>query len=237
LAKNAWELEEKESVMTFDFFSQARTILTDAVASNTTALTGHGIQNGEGSILAKNSIIAYNGDDNCGSGAVTSNDHNLDSDGTCGFAQTNDQSGVDPELAPLAEDFGTLVHAIEAGSAAHDAGACQVGITSDQRGAPRLAPCDVGAYEFGEFYLLTVAKDGTGVGTVEPAVGAHIYVSGTVVPITATAGLYSSFEGWSGDLTGTANPTSITMDGNKAVTATFMFKDYKVCLPFVTQIK
>ena len=214
------------------------TVLTyTTVASNTTALTGYGIQKGEGSILAKNSIIAYNGDDNCGSSAVTSNDHNLDSDGTCGFAETNDQSGVNPQLAPLAEDFGTLIHAIEPGSPGHDSGGCLVSITSDQRGAPRLAPCDVGAYEYGEFYMLTVATDGTGVGTVEPSVGAHVYVSGTVVPITATAGLRSTFEGWSGDLDGTANPTSITMGANKVVTATFMIEDYMVYLPFVTQIK
>jgi uncharacterized repeat protein (TIGR02543 family) len=73
--------------------------------------------------------------------------------------------------------------------------------------------------------MLTVATDGTGVGTVEPSVGAHVYASGTVVPITATAGLRSTFEGWSGDLDGTANPTSITMGANKVVTATFMIED------------
>lgn len=216
--------------------ARGTTVLTyTTVASNTTALSGHGIQIGEGSILVKNSIIAYNGDDNCGSSAVTSNDHNLDSDGTCGFAETNDQSGVDPQLAPLAEEFGTLIHAIEQGSPSHDAGECQVGITTDQRGAPRIPPCDVGAYEYGEFYMLTVAKDGTGVGSVEPSVGVHVYVSGTVVPVTATAGLNSTFEGWSGDLDGTANPTSITMDANKVVTATFSIKDYRIYMPFVTQ--
>jgi uncharacterized protein (DUF2141 family) len=198
------------------------TILTyTTIASNTTGFVGYGIQKGTGSILAKNTIIAYNDHDNCAEGAVTSNDHNLDSDGTCDFSESNDQSEVDPELAPLVEDVETLIHAIVPGSPPHDAGTCQVGITTDQRGAPRIAPCDVGAYEYGEIHILTVAKDGTGVGTVDPPVGAHIYLSGTVVPITATAGLHSAFEAWSGDLGGATNPTSITMDGHKAVTATF----------------
>ncbi len=214
------------------------TVLTyTTVASNTADSAAYGIQIHGGAILAKNTIIAYNGDANCAEGAVTSNDHNLDSDASCGFAGPNDQSGVDPQLAPLAEDFGTLVHAIAPGSPAHDAGACQVGIPIDQRNAPRLAPCDVGAYEYGEFHTLMVATDGTGVGTVEPSVGAHIYLSGTVVPITATAGFNSTFEGWSGDLDGTANPTSITMDGNKAITATFVLTDYMIYLPFVAQNK
>jgi len=208
-----------------------------AILSNTADSAAYGIQIHGGAILAKNTIIAYNGDANCAEGAVTSNDHNLDSDASCGFAAPNDQSGVDPQLVPLAEDFGTLVHAIASGSPAHDAGACQVGIPIDQRNAPRLAPCDLGAYEYGEFHTLMVATDRTGVGAVEPSVGAHIYLSGTVVPITAAAGFNPRFEGWSGDLDGTANPTSITMDGNKAITATFMFTDYMIYLPFVAQNK
>jgi uncharacterized repeat protein (TIGR02543 family) len=84
----------------------------------------------------------------------------------------------------------------------------------------------VGAYEYGEITTLTVATDGTGAGTVDPPVGAHMYLSGTAVPITASAGPNSTFEGWSGDLEGSTNPTSITMDGDKAVTATFTLNTY-----------
>ncbi|MCP4539523.1 MAG: PKD domain-containing protein [Chloroflexi bacterium] len=73
----------------------------------------------------------------------------------------------------------------------------------------------------GVYYTLTIATDGTGVGTVDPSVGAHSYLSGTVVPITATVGLNSTFDGWNGNLSGLTNPTSITMDGHKSVTATF----------------
>ena len=75
------------------------------------------------------------------------------------------------------------------------------------------------------YYALTVAVDGTGSGAVEPPVGAHVYPSGTVAPITATAAPGSTFEGWSGDLGGTANPTSILMDDDKEITATFTVEE------------
>jgi CSLREA domain-containing protein len=130
------------------------------VASNTTA-GDYGIHIVAGSaIQAKNSVIAYNSPANCGgAGDVTSNDHNLDDDGTCALGQANDKSGFDPQLAPLALDRDTLVHAIAPGSPAHDAGECLAGITTDQRGLPRLAPCDMGAYEYGlQAYLPLVLR-------------------------------------------------------------------------------
>lgn len=47
------------------------------------------------------------------------------------------------------------------------------------------------------------------------------YDSGTVVTLTANASTNYHFVGWSGDLTGTTNPTTIAMNGDKNVTATF----------------
>ena len=49
------------------------------------------------------------------------------------------------------------------------------------------------------------------------------YLQGTVVQLSANAALSWAFDGWSGDLSGSLNPTSITMDGNKVVTATFTY--------------
>ncbi len=51
------------------------------------------------------------------------------------------------------------------------------------------------------------------------------YPSGTPVQLTATADPGRSFSGWSGDLTGSANPATIAVDGNKTVTATFTIKN------------
>jgi hypothetical protein len=47
------------------------------------------------------------------------------------------------------------------------------------------------------------------------------YTYGTVVELTATADPGWSFASWSDDLVSTVNPETITMDGNKTITATF----------------
>jgi murein tripeptide amidase MpaA len=68
-------------------------------------------------------------------------------------------------------------------------------------------------------YKLTVTKVGSG--TVQQNPGESTYAPDTVVTLTATPAEGWEFSGWSGDLTGDVNPTTITMDGQKSVTATF----------------
>jgi len=68
-------------------------------------------------------------------------------------------------------------------------------------------------------YTLTVNIVGNGSVTKNP--DQATYTSGDVVQLTAVPDTGWSFDGWSGDLTGTTSPDSITMDGNKTVTATF----------------
>jgi hypothetical protein len=73
----------------------------------------------------------------------------------------------------------------------------------------------------GPTYNLTMAVDPVSSGTTDPSVGVHPYGEGTVVPIEATATPGYLFDHWSGDLSGSDNPTSITMTGDKGVTAHF----------------
>ena len=68
-------------------------------------------------------------------------------------------------------------------------------------------------------YTLTISVVGSGV--VTPSVGSHTYSYGDVVTLTAAPDAGWSFAGWSGDLSGSANPATITMEANKAITATF----------------
>jgi uncharacterized repeat protein (TIGR02543 family) len=58
-------------------------------------------------------------------------------------------------------------------------------------------------------------------GTTSPAAGTYSYAPGTQVPLTAAPASGATFTGWSGAATGAANPTTVTMDANKTVTATF----------------
>ncbi|MCD4753294.1 MAG: sortase, partial [Anaerolineaceae bacterium] len=75
------------------------------------------------------------------------------------------------------------------------------------------------AIEIIESEELTVNVVGNGSVTLDPVGG--VYLSGTTVDLTALADSGWTFDSWSGDLTGSTNPESITMDGDKTVTATF----------------
>jgi prepilin-type N-terminal cleavage/methylation domain-containing protein len=82
-------------------------------------------------------------------------------------------------------------------------------------------------------YTLTVTKAGAGSGTVS---GSGIscgstcnstYVDGSGVSLTAAASGGSTFAGWSGACSGTGT-CNLTMNGNKAVTATFANAGYTI---------
>jgi uncharacterized repeat protein (TIGR02543 family) len=62
----------------------------------------------------------------------------------------------------------------------------------------------------------TVTKKVAGIATT-----ATTFAAGTVVELTAATISGYTFSGWSGSITGTINPISITMNGNKVVTADF----------------
>jgi hypothetical protein len=68
-------------------------------------------------------------------------------------------------------------------------------------------------------FTLTVTVIGTGSVAKNPDQASYHY--GDVVQLTANPGTGWGFTGWSGDLTGSTNPTTIPMSANKAVTATF----------------
>ncbi len=70
-------------------------------------------------------------------------------------------------------------------------------------------------------YTLTAATNPVVGGTVTKNPDQGTYDHGSNVQVTATANANYVFTGWSGNLSGAANPTSITMDGNKNVTANF----------------
>jgi len=68
-------------------------------------------------------------------------------------------------------------------------------------------------------YTVTIATSGSG--TTSPAPGTYTVQAGTTGAVTATPASGHTFTGWSGAATGTANPVTVTMDGNKTLTASF----------------
>ncbi len=84
------------------------------------------------------------------SNALTSNDYNLDSDGSCGFGQANDISSGTADLAPLGNYGGsTRTHPPLMTSDAIDNGGGPNCPFTDQRGVsrPQGASCDIGSVE------------------------------------------------------------------------------------------
>ncbi|MBT0160831.1 DUF2341 domain-containing protein, partial [Candidatus Bathyarchaeota archaeon A05DMB-2] len=79
-----------------------------------------------------------------------------------------------------------------------------------------------------EVYTLSVNVVGSGTVTKNPNLPTYNY--GDTVILTANPSTGYKFVAWSGDLSGTANPATITMTGNKAVTATFLSEDAPVCI-------
>jgi len=75
---------------------------------------------------------------------------------------------------------------------------------------------------FVEVVEYTLSASVVGTGSVSKSPDQATYNSGTSVTLTATPGTGYSFDRWEGDLTGSSNPASITMNANKSVTAVFV---------------
>ncbi|MFC1482137.1 T9SS type A sorting domain-containing protein, partial [Candidatus Neomarinimicrobiota bacterium] len=68
-------------------------------------------------------------------------------------------------------------------------------------------------------YTLTVTAVGSGSVTTDPE-GVNI-AAGTVVTLTAVPAEGFVFDGWSGDITSTENPATVTVSATTSITATF----------------
>jgi uncharacterized repeat protein (TIGR02543 family) len=74
-------------------------------------------------------------------------------------------------------------------------------------------------------YALTISATN---GSVTKSPNSALYDSGTVVTLTPVPATGYQFSGWNGDLTGTANPGSITLNGTRNITANFTQITYQL---------
>jgi len=155
-----------------------------------------------------------------GSGTVTSNPTGINCPGTC---SANYNSGTSVTLTAAAASGSTF-----AGwsGACTGTGSCTVTMNAAHSVTATFNKSVT-------MYKLTVAKIGTGRGTVtsSPAgincgtVCSASYASGTVVTLTATPSAGSTFSGWSGACTGKGS-CSVTMTAAKSVKASFALVTY-----------
>ena len=68
-------------------------------------------------------------------------------------------------------------------------------------------------------YTLTILAAANG--TTDPVPGTYTYNGSTTVSVLATADAGYEFENWSGDASGSANPLTLVVDGNKTIQANF----------------
>lgn len=123
---------------------------------------------------------------------------------------------------------GTLVSlsiTAQAASGPTTIGLFDVGITNDTAYLPITVTN--GTVTLRE-YTLTISLDGSGTVTKNPNHATYPY--GTVVQLTAVANTGWVFSSWTGSLSGSTNPTSITMNGNKSVTAHFTSNQYTLTI-------
>jgi hypothetical protein len=123
---------------------------SDESGTSGSAGAGGGITAGSGSVVLTATIVAESPDGGACSGSVTDNGYNIDDDTTCGFGppSINDSSTLDPKLGPLANNGGpTETIALLKKSPAIDQVPSEDCPLTDQRGASRTAPCDIGAYD------------------------------------------------------------------------------------------
>lgn len=99
-------------------------------------------------------------------------------------------------------------------------GVNRIKITWDSTDGPNLdklsltgAPCSS--------YTVNVTSTNSGKVTLDPVRAGNKYFEGETVSLSAESTPALVFEGWSGDLTGNANPAHVTVNSNKNITANF----------------
>ncbi len=213
------------------------TLTDDTVSANSAGISGGGLDNLDGTVTIGNTILAKNTAATSGPdalGTVDSLGTNLvgETDGSSGWV-ASDLTGtsaqpLNPLLAPLGNYGGpTQTMALLPGSPAIDAGnnaLIPVGVTTDQRGLPRIVNgvVDIGASESSQFTIAVTSgsNQSTGIFTGFPApLVATVTANNPLEPVAGGLVTFTPPQsGASAILTG--SPATISANGEASVTAT-----------------
>lgn len=145
-----------------------------------------------------------------GGGTITSSSAGIDCGNTCSTASANLASGTSIILTAIPITGCTFTGWT---GACTGNGTCTLSMNSNKI---------VGAgFNCPRTYTLTIYTAGSGTVTKTP--DQTTYIDGQIVTLTANAGTKYNFSNWSFDLSGSANPTTITINNNKSVMATFIY--------------
>lgn len=140
-----------------NYYYASYAMVNNATIASNRAITGWNIYNNQSAITLTNSIVAdatgANASKNCAgnpTASIGSGGHNLDSGNSCGLSGTDDKVNTNPSLEGTLADNGgkTWTLALLGGSPAINGGDDSACPATDQRGVPRMPPCDIGAYEY-----------------------------------------------------------------------------------------
>ncbi len=161
---------------------RAMSLRNVTIARNSTTSSAGGIGVGAaGSVSLNNVLFARNrlgaSAQNCltSGGTVQTLGNNLSDDASCSIFGASDRSSVEAGIDTVLADNGglTWTHALQAGSAAINAGSPATCSPIDQRGVARVGTCDIGAVEF------TGATPASSLRVVPPAPGRSVRSSPT----------------------------------------------------------
>lgn len=120
--------------------------------------SGAAIENANGNVSLKNTLLAQSDLVSNVGGAIADGGNNLSSDPSARFTAASSLNNVNPLLGALGDHGGrTHTIALSTNSPAVDRGNSAMCLEVDQRGAKRVGPCDIGAFELnGVFTGLTL---------------------------------------------------------------------------------
>ena len=210
---------------------------SDAIDAGDPSFTGPPLTDLDGNSRIVNSVVdmgAYEYGSSDGDPPEASNPsppdstYTADSTPTISVDLTDDASGVDAASIVLTVEGATATHSRDGSTVSYtptvpfaDGQVVDVTVDADDNAGNTMAPFSW-SFTVTLDYTLTINIVGNGDVLADPLPGP--YPSGTEVELTADPDPGWSFTEWSDGLTGTENPKTITMDGNKSVTANFIDK-------------